>query len=182
MEWRSETEKGRNLKCAPWNYYCGIWCSSVQHQHQNYPTWGSAAPVIVGSLSLCSCRALFPGHIWPAAKQTPVDRGSLWGKNMQALTIWSWASTNWSGKGSRDWAHRLCLLHYYLKRTQNKSKHIADSEILATQIFEFKTTSDPLYFYFHFCFQDYHLFTTIKEVTTKSDLFKYASKCKNHCI
>lgn len=104
------------------------------------------------------------------------------GKNMQALTIWSWASTNWSGKGSRDWAHRLCLLHYYLKRTQNKSKHIADSEILATQIFEFKTTSDPLYFYFHFCFQDYHLFTTIKEVTTKSDLFKYASKCKNHCI
>ena len=69
------------------SYYCGIWWTSVQRTHKKIippeDHWLRAAPVIFGSLSLCSCRALVPGHIWPAAqaaKQAPVDRESLWGE------------------------------------------------------------------------------------------------------
>lgn len=143
--------------------------------------WLRAVPVIFGSLSLCSCRVLVPGHIWPAAqaaKQAPVDRESLWGKKkMQVLTVGSWANMDWSGRGAWTWAgHRQCLLQYYQKRTLNNSKYIGDSEILAIQALELRTTSDPLYFYFHFVFKTNTFFflqiqrCKPQELTTKSDI------------
>lgn len=142
------------------SYYCGIWWTSVQRTHKkNYPTWGSLVegcsshlwkpvPVLLQSVSswarLTCCTSSKAG----SSRQ----RKPLGEKKMQVLTVGSWANMDWSGRGAWTWAgHRQCLLQHYQKRTLNNSKYTGDSEILAIQVLELRTTSDHL---FPLCFQD----------------------------